>query len=74
MIWQADVMDNPNAMAKAGEVWTQIESSRQEYESLVEMAFHTMGGHEGLAEECGEWLDGIESKLYASTVRLLKKH
>ena len=41
VICHADVINNPDAMAKAGEVWTQIGSS------LVEMAFNTMGGNEG---------------------------
>ena len=46
VICHTDVMDNPDAMAKAGEVWTQIGSSRQEYNSLVEMAIDTLGGSE----------------------------
>jgi hypothetical protein len=50
LICHADVMDNPDAMAKAGAVWTQIGSLRQDYHSLVEMAFDTLVGSVGLAE------------------------
>ena len=63
VICHADIMDNPKAMAKAGEVWTQIGSSRQEYQSLVDIAFIIMGGNKGLAEtladdeERGDWLE-----------------
>jgi hypothetical protein len=58
VISHTDIMDNPKAMAKAGEVWTQIGSSRQEYQSLVEIAFDTMGGNEGLAEAIADDEEG----------------
>ena len=58
MISHTDIMDNQKAMAKAGEVWTQIGSSRQENQSLVEIAFDTMGGNEGLAEAIADDEEG----------------
>ena len=53
------IMAGPvKAMAKAGEVWSQIGTSRQAYQSMVDIAFDTMGGNEGLAEAIADDEEG----------------
>jgi hypothetical protein len=69
VISDIDITENPKAMAKAGEVWSQIEKLRQEYQSMLDIAFDTMCGDEGLAEAMVDdekhwhWLARIETKL-----------
>ena len=69
VISHMDIAGNPKAMARAGEVWSQVEKSRQEYQSMLDVAFDTMSGDEGLAEAMRDdekqWdrLAGIEAKL-----------
>ena len=50
VISHMDITANPKAVARAGEVWSQIEESRREYQSMLDEAFETLGGDAGLTE------------------------
>jgi hypothetical protein len=50
VISHMDITANPKAVARAGEVWSQIEESRREYQSMLDEAFKTLGGDAGLTK------------------------
>ena len=69
MISHTDITASPKAVARAGVVWSQIEVSRCEYKAILDEAFETLDGDEGLAEAMVEdekqwdWLTAIADKL-----------
>jgi hypothetical protein len=69
VIGHSDITSNPKALAKAGIVWSQIEKARCEYQTILDEAFVTLEGTDGLVEALAEdenqweWLLEIESKL-----------
>jgi hypothetical protein len=64
-----DITANLKALPRAGVVWSQIEESRREYQSMLDKTFKTLVGDEGLAEAMidnekqWDWITEIEAKL-----------